>query len=86
VEVGRPNLEFDRLELDEKLLGRLSAATGGRYAHISTADRLLEHLDRQARRRRVLLEQKLYFPPLFWVLCVGALTAEWLLRKRSQLR
>ena len=30
VEVGRPNLEFEKLDLDEKLLGRFAAAAGGR--------------------------------------------------------
>ena len=29
-EVGRPNLEFERLDLDDKLLGQIASATGGR--------------------------------------------------------
>ena len=38
VDVGRPNLEFEKLDLDEKMLGRIAADTDGRYMHISTAD------------------------------------------------
>ncbi len=86
IEVGRPNLEYDRLDLDDKTLARIAEAAGGRYAHVSTADRLIEDLDRKERRRRIYLEQRLYFPPLYWALVVGALALEWGLRKRYQLR
>ena len=84
--MGRPNLEFDRLDLDEKTLGRIAAATGGRYWHLSTADRLLDELDRKEQSRHLVLEQPLYWPPLFLSLVVGLLTAEWVLRRRNQLR
>jgi uncharacterized membrane protein len=86
IEIGRPNLEFDRLDLDDKMLKRIAAETGGRYAHISTADRLIEHLNRQEQRRHVVLEQPLYWPPAFWLLFAGLLSGEWILRKRYQLR
>jgi uncharacterized membrane protein len=84
-EVGRPDLEFDRLDLDDRLLSRLAGATGGRYYHISTADRLIEELDRKEQRRRVALEQPLYFPLAYWALFAGLLSLEWFLRKRYQL-
>ena len=61
-EVGRPNLEFDRLDLDDAQLSRIAEATGGRYFHISTADQLIAELDRKEKRRHVSLEQPLYFP------------------------
>jgi uncharacterized membrane protein len=86
VEVGRPNLEFDRLDLDDQALAKIAGATGGRYLHLSSADQLLSELDRKERRRHVSLEQPLYAPGPFWALFVGVLTAEWVLRRRSQLR
>ena len=85
-EVGRPNLEFDRLDLDDAQLSRIAEATGGRYFHISMADQLLAELDRKEKRRHVSLEQPLYFPRFFWVVFVGVLTTEWVLRRRFQLR
>jgi hypothetical protein len=85
-DVGRPNLEFDRLDLDDATLTRLASATGGRYRHISTADGLVTDLDRRERRSRVALEQPLSWPGPYWALFVAALTAEWTLRKRYQLR
>ncbi|MBN2024419.1 MAG: hypothetical protein JW809_16690 [Pirellulales bacterium] len=86
VEVGRPSLEFEKLDLDETLLGRIAAASGGRYAHVTTADRLIDELDRTQRRERILMERRLYWPPVFWALFVGILAAEWILRRRFQLR
>lgn len=87
VEVGRANLEFDRLDLNENLLSRLaSAVAGGRYEHISNADRLIEQVQQKEMKRRVFMEQPLYWPPLFWLVLVGALAGEWVLRKKYQLR
>ena len=86
VEVGRPAMEFERLDLDDELLARIAADTGGRYHHIATADRLIEQLDRSQRERREYLEVPLYRPPLFWLLFVCILTTEWVLRRRFQLR
>jgi len=85
-DVGRPNLEFDRLELDEKMLTSIATESGGRYTHISTADRLIRDLERKQRTRQVELEVPLYWPPLLWSLFVIILTIEWVLRRRYALR
>lgn len=86
VEVGRPNLEFEKLDLDEKLLARIASDTGGRYVHVSTSDHLIEQLNRTQRIKRLFFEKPLYWPPLLWTLFVAALTTEWVMRKRFQLR
>ncbi len=46
----------------------------------------MAELDRKEKRRHVSLEQPLYFPRFFWVVFVGVLTTEWVLRRRFQLR
>ncbi|MFZ5831320.1 MAG: glutamine amidotransferase [Planctomycetota bacterium] len=86
VEVGRPNLEFEKLDLDEQMLSQIAADTGGRYLHITAADHLIDQLDRTARKRREYFETELYWPPAFWTLFVAVITTEWLLRRRYQLR
>lgn len=86
VDVGRPNLEYDRLDLDDGLLTQIAEATGGSYQHISTADRLIEEFQRKEEKRRVYLEQPLYFPTVYWMLFVVVLVNEWALRKRYRLR
>lgn len=86
IEVGRPNLEFDRLDLDDTLLTRIATVSKGTYRPLSESDRLLDLLDRRERKRHLTLEQPLYQPWPFWTLLVGLLGAEWYLRKRYQLR
>jgi hypothetical protein len=86
VEIGRPNLEFERLDLDEKTLTAIAAAAGGRYVHVSAADHLIEQLDHSQRKKTVFVEQRLYWPPGLWTLFVGILTTEWVLRRKYQLR
>jgi hypothetical protein len=86
VEVGRPNMEFEELDLDEKLLAQIATDSGGRYFHITTADQLIKQLDREQRKKRVFVEQQLYWPPAFWTVFVVVLTIEWVLRRKYQLR
>ena len=85
-DVGRPNLEFDRLDLDERTLQQIADSSRGRYAHITTADRMIDALQRRQQKRRVEYEMQLAWPPVCWTLFVVALTGEWLLRRRYQLR
>lgn len=86
VEVGRTNLEFERLDLDEKMLSAIASATGGRYVSLAAADRLIEQLDRVERKKTVQVEYRLYWPPGCWLLFVVVLTTEWVLRRKYQLR
>jgi uncharacterized membrane protein len=86
VDVGRPNLEFDRLDLDETTLTAIADRSGGRYAHITTADRLIDRLQRRNEKRQVQYEVPLSWPPLSWLLFVALLTTEWVLRRRYLLR
>lgn len=86
IEVGRPNLEFEKLDLDEKMLAQIAAEAKGRYMHITAADRLIDQLDTAVRKRQMELQTKLYWPPGFWALFVLVLTVEWVLRRRFQLR
>ena len=86
VEVGRPYLEFEKLDLDEKTLTAIASDTGGRYAHISAADYLVDQLNKEQRKKKIYVEQPLFWPPLFWAMFVTVLTVEWILRRRFQLR
>ena len=86
IDVGRPNLEFEKLDVDEKTLANIAAATGGRYVHISSAGHLMEQLDKSQRKKRVFFEKPLFSPSIFWVIFVVALTSEWIMRRRFQLR
>jgi uncharacterized membrane protein len=86
LQVGSPSREFDRLELDQTTLHGIADATGGKYVHVSRMAALLDELQVQQNARRVLSEHRLYHPPLFWLLFVGLVTTEWLLRRKYRLR
>jgi uncharacterized membrane protein len=86
VEIGRPNLEFEKLDLDEKTLGHIAAESGGQYVHISASDYLIDQLNHAQRKKVLVVEHRLYWPPGFWGMFVAALTTEWVLRRRYQLR
>ncbi|MBN2294304.1 MAG: hypothetical protein JXM70_17885, partial [Pirellulales bacterium] len=85
-EVGRPNLEFEKLDLDENMLTKIASETGGRYYHITTADHLIDQLDNTGLKKRLIIERRLYWPPGFWLIFVAAVTTEWVLRRKWQLR
>ena len=85
-EVGRPNLEFEKLDLDEKMLTKIASETGGQYHHITTADHLIDQLDSSGREKRIIIERRLYWPPGFWLVFVAAISTEWILRRKWRLR
>jgi uncharacterized membrane protein len=86
VQVGNPTKEYGRLAVDEATLQAVADATGGRYVHIARAGRLFETLASEQREQQVLREQPLYNSPLFWLLFVGLITGEWMLRRKYRLR
>ena len=87
VTVNVPSLETDDPVLDQQLLERVAARTGGRYRLLEEAPRLLDALD-DPKQERPLDEperEEIWagFPQLS--LLVALLAAEWILRKRRNL-
>ena len=87
-QVGRPNLEFDRLDIDEALLKRIARETGGRYVRLYDVASVIQGL-RRARRERTVQGRFAFCGPSreVWVFLafVSLIAAEWILRKRYQL-
>jgi uncharacterized membrane protein len=86
IEAGRTNLEFEKLDLDEKMLAAIAEAAKGQYSHLSTASSLIGRLERSEQQKEQLDTWRLYWPPGFWALFVAVLSVEWVLRRRFQLR
>ena len=87
VTVTVPSTETDDPVLDELLLKRVAARSGGRYERLEDASRLLGGLDDPKRERPLddpeREEMWAGFPQL--ALLVGLLAAEWIVRKRANL-
>jgi uncharacterized membrane protein len=86
IDVGRPNMEFDRLDLNEDLMTKIADVSGGRYAHITTADFIIDQLNRDVTKRNVVEQVPLAPPFMFWLVFVVLLTIEWVLRRKYHLR
>lgn len=86
VTVGRTNLEFEKLDLDERMLAAIAAAGGGQYVPLAAADHLIQQIDRGGKQKSARVQQRLDWPPLWWTLLATALTTEWILRRQYRLR
>jgi uncharacterized membrane protein len=88
--VGKPNLEFEKLDLDDRLLRRLADETRGRYFDLAGLDELVGALTGEVRASRTAREVRLYPETnlkgvLAALVFLAAAAAEWLIRKRLQL-
>ena len=82
--------ESDRLARDAKTLKAVAEATKGRYAELSALPDVIDEII--ARQKDRLLpaarpsQHRLYNFPLLFLVFVGLLTAEWLIRRNWQLQ
>jgi hypothetical protein len=53
---------------------------------LSAADHFIDQLSRNKHKKTVIVERQLYWPPAIWILFVAIVTAEWIMRRRYQLR
>ncbi|MCX7804608.1 MAG: hypothetical protein N3A38_05390 [Planctomycetota bacterium] len=83
--VGRPSLEFERPDADDRLPRRISEATGGTCVRLSEADALVSAIKEKERHRRRRFELRLYDSPILFAAFVALVTAEWILRRRNEL-
>ena len=58
--VGSPNLEFDQLDLNEPLLKRIAAETGGRYYSLILLDDLIKNLQTTEQQKRTQRQVSLW--------------------------
>jgi len=96
--VGRPNLEFDKLDLDDKMLKRLAQKTKGRYVTLVGLDNFVRRLKSVEQAKSTITSVDVWGGHTFRVLWFDVsylflaftifsalVTAEWILRKRRQL-
>ena len=79
------SLEFERVELNEKLLRAMAEVSGGEYLALEDAEELPTHLQFQSREASRRKEIELWNHPGMLIAVVLFLAAEWTLRKRNRL-
>ncbi|MDH3218636.1 MAG: hypothetical protein OEO19_03800 [Gammaproteobacteria bacterium] len=77
IEVTRDGAEYYRSEMNESLLRRIAAETGGGFFTPDDADAVVDALAAQQRGANALVRYELWDMPLLFVLLVLALSLEW---------
>lgn len=84
--VGGSDREFSDPRLNEGVLRRLAAASGGRYLAVDEVGRLVDAIRSAAPSDTVLEQRDLWHRPWAMALVLTLLAAEWILRRRWGLR
>lgn len=83
--LGKPYGEFDRVEMNERLLRALAFETGGAFCTPETASTIPDAIKEAASKRAILVERKFAHMPETYILMVLCASAEWYLRRRRGL-
>jgi len=72
--------------MNETLLREMAAASGGAFFREEDLIKLPDTIMKKTDRVRSPLEVELWSSPLYFLLLIGIVTAEWILRKMSHLK
>ena len=84
--VTEPKFEFGETAMNEALLKELAATTGGQFFREENLYKLPETIAAKTERVQSPMEVELWASPLYFLLLLGVVTAEWVLRKLSHLK
>jgi hypothetical protein len=84
--VTEPKFEFGETAMNEGLLKDLAAATGGQFFREEDLHKLPATISAKTERVQSPMEIELWASPLYFLLMLGVVTAEWVLRKMSHLK
>jgi hypothetical protein len=86
VSVSEPKFEFGETAMNEPLLKDLAASTGGHYFREENLQQLPDTISAKTEHVQSPLEVELWASPLYFLLMLGVITLEWVLRKMSHLK
>lgn len=84
--VAEPKFEFGETAMNEGLLREMTQLTGGAFFREEDLRKLPETIQSKTERVRSPLEVELWASPLFYLLMLLVVSAEWVLRKMSHLK
>ena len=83
--VAESTEEFHQASLNSGLLRRLSSETGGRYYSVNDLGTLADDISYTDRGASRMENKDLWDMPFLFILLVGLISTEWILRKRKGL-
>ena len=72
--------------MNKELLKELAATTGGQFFREEDLHKLPDTISAKTERVQSPMKMKLWASPLYFLLMLGVVTAEWVLRKMSHLK
>jgi hypothetical protein len=84
--VAEPQFEWGETAMNEAMLKDLAATTGGAFLREENLHALPDLITAKAERVQSPMEVELWCSPLYFLLLLGVVTAEWVLRKRCCLK
>lgn len=81
-----PKFELGETAMNETMLKEIAATTGGAFFREEDLFTLPEKISQRAERVKSPLEVELWSSPLYFLLLLGVVSAEWILRKMSHLK
>jgi len=84
--VTEPKFELGETAMNEPLLQEIAAMTGGAFFREEDLYKLPDIISQKTERVRSPLEVELWSSPFYFLLLLGVVTAEWILRKMSYLK
>jgi len=84
--VSEPQFEFGETAMNEKMLREMARETGGAFFREEELHKVPETITARSELVRSPLEVELWASPAYFLLLLGVVTAEWILRKMSHLK
>jgi hypothetical protein len=84
--VTEPKFEFGETSMNQMMLSELGASTGGEFFREEDLHRLPDTIRAKTDRVRSPMEVELWSSPLYFLVMLGIISAEWVLRKLSFLK
>ncbi len=84
--ITEPKFELGETAMNEPLLRELASVTGGAFFREEDLHKLPDTISAKTERVRSPLEVELWTSPLYFLLLLGVVTVEWVVRKLSYLK
>lgn len=84
--VTEPKFELGETAMNEAQLKQMASASGGAFFREETLPKLEEAINKKTELVRSTADAELWSSPFYFLLILGVATAEWLLRKRHELK